>query len=633
MLKFNIFLLSILLFKLHVGSQVSMYHDFDGDGSGQYFGYAVDLDFLGNTFVGGAPSNTTGNYPQGYALAYHWDGKNWVQKGNRVVGDNNYDQFGISTAIDSAGNRLVVGANENGGNGIKSGQAKVFEWNGQSWSQMGSDILGEAPSNELGKAVDINSNGNRVAVGAPFHSSNLAQRGHVRILEWDGINWNDIGQDIRGLNPNDQFGCAVSLSQDGNWVAIGGAYNDDNGSNAGHVRVYQYNGLGWIKKGSDILGEAANDNFGYDVALNAFGNRLIVGAPNNDGNGLDGGHVRIFEWDGLTWQQLGQEINSEGAGDKFGISVAINDLGDKIAVGAVYNNGVVSNCGHIRFFYFDGSNWVQQGIDIDGEASGDSFGRSVSLNASGSRLLGGANGNDGSGYISGHARLFSTCGSEGNHVITSCGSFNWVDGSTYTQDTLIDYYYLQNAQNCDSVVSLDLTINSLPPVNFNSNINILSSPPFAFQFNNLTGNLSDYTFNWDFGDGTSLQSNNAIVFHEYDYNGLYSVSLSALNMNTNCTDTLFESDFIYCTGGLDPPTGLTEQPESPMRITPNPASDYINIIVSKQKPFSVCVFNSTGQIVLKSSNKEINVSHLATGYYTVQLSTDTEMFRLPFLKN
>ena len=71
-----------------------MYHDFDGDGSGQYFGRSVDIDFTGTTFIGGAPSNTTGNYPEGYAMIYKWSGNNWMQKGSRLLGENNYDNFG-----------------------------------------------------------------------------------------------------------------------------------------------------------------------------------------------------------------------------------------------------------------------------------------------------------------------------------------------------------------------------------------------------------------------------------------------------------------------------------------------------------------------------------------------------------
>ena len=88
-------------------------------------------------------------------MIYEWDGNNWIQKGSRLLGENNYDNFGVSTAIDSAGNRIIVGANENGGNGTKAGHARVFEWDGLSWQQLGSDIDGQASYNELGKSVDI----------------------------------------------------------------------------------------------------------------------------------------------------------------------------------------------------------------------------------------------------------------------------------------------------------------------------------------------------------------------------------------------------------------------------------------------------------------------------------------------
>ena len=609
-------------------SQVAMYHDFDGDGSGQYFGRSVDIDFTGTTFIGGAPSNTTGNYPEGYAMIYEWNGNNWMQKGSRLLGENNYDNFGVSTAIDSVGNRIIVGANENGGNGTKAGHARVFEWDGLSWQQLGLDIDGQASYNELGKSVDISANGQRVAVGAPFHSSNLAQRGHVRILEWSGTNWVDIGQDIRGQNQDDRFGYAVSLSNGGDWVAIGGTYNDNNGSNAGHVRVYQYDGQGWIKRGPDIDGEAAGDQFGYDVSLNAQGNRLIVGAPYNDGNGSDGGHARVYEWNGTSWQQLGQDIDSEGAGDAFGISVSINNLGDKVAIGAVYNNGVLSNSGHVRYYTFDGNNWVQQGSDIDGEASGDSFGRSVSLNGSGSRLVVGANGNDASGNVSGHVRLISTCGSFANHVITSCGSSDWVDGNTYYSDTTIDFFYMSNTQGCDSVVSLDLTINPLPPVDFSSNTNLISSPPFAFQFNNLTGNLTDYIFNWDFGDGTLLQNNNAIVFHEYSFNGLYDVKLTAQHINTNCIDSLIQTDFVYCTGG---PSLSIKEDNSTYKIYPNPINDKVEIhgITGELR---IDIYDSMGNFIKSSNENSIDLTDQPKGTYIVVIDSGHQTNEFVVLK-
>jgi hypothetical protein len=50
-------------------------------------------------------------------------------------------------------------------------------------------------------------------------------------------------------------GWSVSLNSDGTIVAIGAAFNDGNGSNSGHVRVYQYNGSQWVQLGLDIDGE------------------------------------------------------------------------------------------------------------------------------------------------------------------------------------------------------------------------------------------------------------------------------------------------------------------------------------------------------------------------------------------
>ena len=47
----------------------------------------------------------------------------------------------------------------------------------------------------------------------------------------------------------------------------GGYQNDGTGSNAGHVRVFNWSGSAWIQLGGDIDGEAANDYFGTSVAL------------------------------------------------------------------------------------------------------------------------------------------------------------------------------------------------------------------------------------------------------------------------------------------------------------------------------------------------------------------------------
>ena len=60
---------------------------------------------------------------------------------------------------------------------------------------------------------------------------------------------------------------------------MGAPENDGGGSGAGHVRVWEWAGSGWAQLGADIDGEAANDLSGFSVSLSTDGGRLAVGWP------------------------------------------------------------------------------------------------------------------------------------------------------------------------------------------------------------------------------------------------------------------------------------------------------------------------------------------------------------------
>jgi len=110
---------------------------------------------------------------------------------------------------------------------------------------------------------------------------------------------------------------------------------------------------------------------------------------------------------------------------------------------------------------------------------------------------------------------------------------------------------LTNQYGCDSVVTLNLTVlpNNFNPT-FSSANQLYTAPPFAVQFANSTANAANYSFTWDFGDGATLASNNASVFHQYSFNGQYTVSLIATSNLSGCSDTTTLSDYIFCTGGV-----------------------------------------------------------------------------------
>ena len=170
-------------------------------------------------------------------------------------------------------------------------------------TQLGTDIDGEAAGDESGRSVSLSSDGSRVAIGAPYNDGTGIDRGHVRIYEYSGSSWTQLGIDINGEADADLSGWSVSLSPDGSRVAIGAPYNNGTGTDAGYVRIYEYSGGSWTQFGSDIDGEAAGDESGRSVSLSSDGSRVAIGAYHNDGTGTGAGHVRIF---GLTLSSINQ---------------------------------------------------------------------------------------------------------------------------------------------------------------------------------------------------------------------------------------------------------------------------------------------------------------------------------------
>jgi len=162
--------------------------------------------------------------------------------------------------------------------------------------------------------------------------------------------WQLIGGDIDGEDQNNRSGSSVSLSGDGYTLAIGAIGNSANGNNSGHVRVYQYDGTDWFQKGGDIDGDAAFDQFGFSVSLSSDGNIVAIGGYGNSGNGSYAGHVRVYEYDGTDWVQNGGDIDGEAASDQSGYSVSLSSDGNIVAIGANRNNGIGPSSGHVRVY-------------------------------------------------------------------------------------------------------------------------------------------------------------------------------------------------------------------------------------------------------------------------------------------
>ena len=323
---------------------------------------------------------------------------------------NDFSGHNGAITIDCSAASLAYNA-FNGNTTFESAASVQFTGQPMSWQQVGDDFTGEAIGDRAGFSFAISNDGSRIAFGAPYNDASGSDAGHVRIYERSGTAWVQVGANIDGEAAGDQSGSSIALSSDGSRVAIGAWLNDGSGISAGHVRIYDWNGTAWVQVGTDIDGEAEGDVSGTvgGVALSSDGSRVAIGSPGNDGIGNNAGHVRIYEegsdMSGAAWVQVGEHIDGEVIGDESGSSIALSSDGSRIAIGAPWNNGGASGAGHVRIYeegidsYTGNPAWEQVGEDIDGEGAGDASGYrlTVSINSDCSRIAIGSRRNDENG--------------------------------------------------------------------------------------------------------------------------------------------------------------------------------------------------------------------------------------------
>ena len=323
------------------------------------------------------------------------DAGSWEQLGQSINGENAEDLAGRVT-LSADGSIIAIGAVGNDENGIDTGRVRVYAFDGQAWVQRGQSLFGQVELERIGFSPSLSSDGSVLAFGGACLDCEMPA-GVIRVFAWDGEGWIQRGEDIAGEALGDGTGNGTKLSADGSILAISAPfYNGDDGNSedVGQVRVYRWDGESWVQRGQYIDGEAAGDRLGrYEFDLTADGSFLAIGAQGSDVGGFDAGHLRVYAWSEINqlWVQRGEGIEGEADGDGSGSSVSISDDGLIVAVGAFLNNGSDFGAGHVRIYSYDASvGWVQRGDDIDGAGAGDSFGWSTSLSADGSRVAIGA---------------------------------------------------------------------------------------------------------------------------------------------------------------------------------------------------------------------------------------------------
>lgn len=258
----------------------------------------------------------------------------------------------------------VGAQSNDGETGDDSGHVRIFhlEDNGESWKQIGQDIDGEAADDCSGSSVSLSADGKVVAIGSPCNNWNGSYSGQVRLyrIDIEGSSW-ELVQRMYGDSVNDGFGSSVSVSANGITLAVGAKVFFEN-DEPGYVRVFATEGTDdpysrtWMQIGRDIPGKAYGDEFGSSVSLSSNGETLAVGARFKYGDGDSSGHVQVYRMDnttaGFTWKQLGDDIKGGAADDQSGQVVTLSADGNTVAIGFKENNakGEFSYSGQVTVF-------------------------------------------------------------------------------------------------------------------------------------------------------------------------------------------------------------------------------------------------------------------------------------------
>ncbi|CAB9527878.1 expressed unknown protein [Seminavis robusta] len=328
----------------------------------------------------------------------------YVPYGGNLVGETPFALFGLSVAMDETGATIVV--REEG-----TGTIFVYENTSNGWTQKGQDLTGFplwSFTFGSGHSVAISRDGSIVAVGSSATQD-------VVVFQYDTSTemWLQRGSTIQGVELDGtpisaSFGWAISMSGDGNKIAVGAPHHDSPTlRNIGFATTYLWNGnindweRGLYEAGitvvSGLYGEIADAYLGSYVSLSGDGMLFAVGMPGSSASYSGStrfGECRAFYNDGRV---INQRFVNAGAmfgstvNDDFGHSVALNYDGSIIAISSRrFDVGGTGRVGKVQVFERTDERWIQLGSDLIGGEQGDQFGHSIGLSNDGKTLVAGS---------------------------------------------------------------------------------------------------------------------------------------------------------------------------------------------------------------------------------------------------
>ncbi len=364
--------------------------------SGDRFGRTVairgDYALIGAAWVG--PIN------EGGAYFFERESGVWTEK-LKITGDAD-DYLGDSVVI--CGNTAVIGVREDDALGNDSGAVRVYERQSGVWTQTqeltASDGIAEV---EFGYALALFEDTLFVAHRG---DTGLDPGGAVYVFERVGGVWSETQKFTAADTQTYDFFGAAGMAIYENTAVIGAFGHDSPGNDAGAAYVFERVSGTWVQQQKlQPAGIEAGDYFGSSIAMH--GNAIVVGAFFDDDAGSSAGAVYVFERENGVWVEKQKLTADDGAaGDNFGNAVSIS--GTTIVVGA-RSSGGGDFTGAAYIFQRERGQWIQKHkLRPAGLISNDSFGYSVDISSD--RIIVGASGGNGSTYIyDANLRLVQVC--------------------------------------------------------------------------------------------------------------------------------------------------------------------------------------------------------------------------------
>lgn len=293
------------------------------------------------------------------------------------------------------------------GNGSSSQLITPIKSSAIAFTKIGTDISGETASENFGGSVSLSSDGTTVAAGGRLFSTGASNKGVVRIYRpnTSGV-WNKLGTtDISGDGASENFGTNVSLSSNGNIVAVGvpGAL-----AGKGVLRIYKNVSGTWTKMGTDLSGTAADLSFGQCICVSSDGMTVTAGAPQTVTGGSTRGLARTYSINNLDLSSIVTYTSSDTLianiygylqviGGTNGKTTITATQSGKVYVGVLTVNGsnytlVYNKLGCIYYSKDYGVSWAKV------NAAGSNYWSSVAISANGCTISAATNDASGSTF-------------------------------------------------------------------------------------------------------------------------------------------------------------------------------------------------------------------------------------------